>query len=275
MRHRSGATRRRPRTASLEDRRRRRRRWTLALVLAGLTALGGWSARQLLDPARFPLRTVLFHGELKYLRTAELQPLVDDQLGCNFFRLDLAVLQQRLTADPWVAAVTIRRAWPDTLEVQLTERRPYAYWGTGALVDDQGRVFQPAAIPADRSWPRLAGQTGQAPEVIARYQAFSALLAPLGIAIERLVQDPRGAWTVDLASGLELRLGRNELDQRLRRFVILYPQTLRPRLTELAAVDLRYANGAALHWTELPDSAEALARDQDWPARRRETTPAT
>jgi cell division protein FtsQ len=255
---RSGATRRQPvdPIATL----RRRRRWTTFLMLLLLTAAAGWAGQRLLEPGRFPLRHVHFQGELQYLETAELRTLASDQLGHNFFLLDLDLLRDRLLAHPWIGDAVLRRDWPDSLEVRLTERRPYAYWGETDLIDSAGRPFRPPVLPSGRNWPHLHGPDGQGALVIARYREFSALLASLDLHIERLVQDSRGAWTAQLTNGLEFDLGQSDLTARLRRFVALYPRALQPRLAEIAAVDLRYRNGAALRWLELPDSAETLAR---------------
>lgn len=259
-RRRSGATRRQPVDPAAGQ--RCRRRWTAFLALLMLTMASSWTAQRLLEPGRFPLRHVHFQGELQYLDTAELRALASDQLGHNFFLLDLDLLRQHLLAHPWIEEAVLRRDWPDSLEIRLIERRPYAYWGDADLIDSAGRPFRPPALPSGRNWPQLHGPDGQGPVVIARYREFSALLAPLDLHLERLVQDARGAWTAQLTNGLELELGQTDLTARLRRFVALYPSALQPRLAEIAAVDLRYRNGAALRWLELPDSAETLARER-------------
>lgn len=243
--------------------RRWRRGWTALLMLLMLVAAAGWATQRLLEPERFPLRHVHFQGELQYLDATELRTPATGQLGDNFFLLDLSLLRERLLAHPWIDDVVLRRDWPDGLEVRLTEHRPYAYWGGDALIDSAGRLIRPLVLPSGRDWPRLYGPDGQELAVIARYREFSALLAPLDLHIEQLVQDARGAWTAQLINGLALDLGRSEPSARLRRFVTLYPRVLQPRLAELAGVDLRYPNGAALRWQELPDSAETLAQERD------------
>ncbi len=264
-RRRSGASRRQSR--QLDP--RRWRRWTGIGMLIVLLGIAGWSVQRALEPGRFPLRQVQFQGQLSYLDREELRQLIIDQLGRNFFQLDLVALRQRLLAHPWIAGASLRRDWPDGLEVKLSERQPYAYWGEQALIDALGQPFQPVPKPERQPWPKLAGPEGQGPLVIDHYRRFNALLAPLDLPIDSLTLDPRGAWIVGLSSGLTLYLGRNDVTRRLQRFVILYPTAVRPRLTELAAVDLRYNNGAALRWLELPDSAETLAleRSVDRPLR--------
>ncbi len=238
------------------------RRWTALLTLAGLLLLAGWGVRQVLQPGRFPLRYVYFRGKLGHLKQPQLRTLVADQLGRNFFRLDLAALQNRFMREPWVAAATVRRLWPDSLEVKLREREAVAYWNQKQLLDAQGRLFQPQPLPADPSWPHLQGPEGQAAAVLARYRAFSKLLGPLSLHLAKLREGRYGAWSGQLDNGLEIKLGRYQVGQRLRRFILLYPRILQPQLAQLAGVDLRYPNGAALRWSQLPAGATALAQRQ-------------
>lgn len=255
LRRRNGARRRQ----SQALRRFPWRRWTALIVLVGLAALAWWGSQQLLAPGRFPLRYVYFRGQVSHLSRAELRALVADQLGRNFFHLDLTALQQRFTVRPWIASASVRRLWPDSLEVRLRERQAVAYWNQTQLLDARGQPFQPAHLPANPSWPQLRGPVEQAAVVWAQYQRFSRVLAPLGLHLVQLSEGIYGAWSGQLDSGLKLELGRHQVQARLQRFVLLYPRVLQPRLAELAGVDLRYHNGAALSWSQLPAGANPVA----------------
>ena len=58
----------------------------------------------------------------------------------------------------------------------------------------------------------------------------------------------RRAWSLRLANGLQLGLGRNDIHLRLLRFVRVYAEVLKPRLEAIDSVDLRYTNGFAVRW---------------------------
>ncbi len=226
-----------------------RLRWLGACAaLAGL-GLGLYGAGQkLLDPQLFPLRHVHIQGELHYLRRDDLQGLVQDVLGRNFFALETEVVHQGFADAPWVETVTVRRSWPDSLVVQLRERVPFGVWGENEMVDMNGRRFRPPAIPAGRNWPHLDGPAGHEALLIRVWDQAGTLLAEAGLRIRRLVQDQRRAWWITLDNGMEISLGRNNFEPRLRRLVAVWP-TLAGRGHEIAAVDLRYVNGFAVRWS--------------------------
>jgi cell division protein FtsQ len=45
-------------------------------------------------------------------------------------------------------------------------------------------------------------------------------------------------------------LGRDNLIPKMRRFIAIYDKTLKDQITNIARVDLRYANGLAVGWRE-------------------------
>ncbi|MDH3707180.1 MAG: FtsQ-type POTRA domain-containing protein [Acidimicrobiia bacterium] len=57
---------------------------------------------------------------------ATLESLVGIDDGIALVDVDLAGVERRIERHPWVADATARRAWPDTLEVSVTERIPVA-----------------------------------------------------------------------------------------------------------------------------------------------------
>jgi cell division protein FtsQ len=81
--------------------------------------------------------------------------------------------------------------------------------------------------------------------MVRQYPAMVAALAPLESAIAELRLSPRGAWQVKLASGLELELGRGDVEPRLARFVSAWPHLVARGVAPQHA-DLRYPNGFAL-----------------------------
>src|SRR2546430_3983866 len=125
---------------------------------------------------------------------------------------------------PWVRCATVRRVWPDRLEIGIEEHVALARWGADALVNTYGERFTGSA---DEPLPLFSAPAGSEAEVTRRYARFSALVASLESPIERVVLSARHAWSLRLANGLQLTLGRDaELaEQRLERFVDAYAST--------------------------------------------------
>lgn len=233
-----------------------------------LLMVGGvQSLRWLLAPEQFPLRQIAVDGHPVHMSEAELRTLLEDQLGRNLLRLDLAELQQRLLDEPWIIAARLERHWPDGLEVRLVARQAVAYWGEDALLDSHGRVFRPVRIPDGQPWPRLDGPSDQAALLLSGYRTFGQPLSALGLVIEKVRLDEYGNWRLILPSGIAVELGSSDWLNRLQRFMALYPRVLQPHLSELAVVDLRYPDGAALRWIELPDGESLPTGDDRSPAR--------
>lgn len=221
-------------------------------VVAGVYGMG----RVLLDPELFPLRHIRMHGELHNIGQADLHQLSADYLGKSFFGLDIADLREMFALNPWIEQVSVRRLWPDTLEIQFRERTAFGHWGQREMVDINGVRFQPVFFRELAFWPRLAGPDGRERNLIQTYRQASAIVEGLGLKITRLVQDKRRAWRMTFDNGIEIKLGRQQFTQRLMRFVAIYPQLLANRIADIATVDLRYINGFAVRWKTAPmDSA--------------------
>lgn len=232
----------------------------LGVVLA-LTAVGfGLEAgvRALREPGAFPLRQVRVEGELRNLTEADLQPLARAYLGLNFFVANLDDLRTALAADPWVEEVAVRRGWPDTVEIRLRERVAFGYWGErGEMVDVDGRRFRPAALRQPGPWPHLAGPEGREKALINAWREVRAQLDPVGLTLVKLTQDERRAWWLTFDGGLEVYLGRERFEERLRRLARIYPRVLAAQADRIAVVDLRYGNGFAVRWKVAPPTPTA------------------
>lgn len=213
-------------------------------VLAGTQAL--------LRSALFPVREIAVLGRLERTDRAQLARAIEGRVSGNFFAADLAAVRAALQPLPWVRRVSVRRVWPDRIEVAIEEHVALARWGDSGLVNTHGEPFGGTTTAV---LPLFGGPAGTEAEVTRRYRQFSALLAPLGVAPERVILTPRFAWQLRLARGLNLELGRDSardpVERRLARFAAAYPQTLAriPRPHEY--VDLRYPNGFALRIPDL------------------------
>ena len=226
----------------------------VANSLIGFAALifAAVALQLLLISPLFPLREIVVRGELKNASREEIASAVDG-IGGNFFAADLAAVRARLEQVAWVRRVDARRIWPDRIEVRLEEHVAFARWGASGLVNSFGEPFAATMDgAAQASLPLLAGPAGTEGELARRCRRFSEQLAPLGETLDRVVLNPRHAWQLQLAGGLQLELGRDgpgSVEQRLERFVAAFPELLGRLARKFQQVDLRYPNGFALRVT--------------------------
>lgn len=224
-----------------------RRRFLWLLIWTTLcSAVGTWFwYAYLANPAHFPLRLVRIAGEFRYLQPAQIEQQLSQKLAnYGFFSIDLAQLQTTIIALPWVATVSIRRVWPDTLQIHITEQNPQARWGTthpAHWVNTAGERFHPQQ-KINLAVPTFYGEATQLPDMMAFYQQIQPSLAPLGLQLEALHLNPLGEWQVDFRQGLTLLLGRRRPLPRWRDFTQFYRQLPdQPR-----RIDMRYEQGFAV-----------------------------
>jgi cell division protein FtsQ len=195
-------------------------------------------------PGLFPLQSVRLDATPQRVDPAEVLQVLRTEAQGNLFTVNIEHLSQSLGKIAWVRSVSIRREFPHSLDVQLEEYQALARWNNSALVDPQGEVFVAAS---DQKMPDFAGQDGTAAEVTQLYSQFSRQLANLDLQVTRLVLSPRHAWQLRLSNGMLLELGREDMQQRLARFVEAYPYSLATIQSRVKYVDLRYSNGFAVN----------------------------
>ncbi len=226
--------------------------FALMLLLATFAALA-WGVNQLRDPQIMPVRLVGVEGEVRHLDRDALKDTVHEASHGSFFSLDLVKIRAELEQLPWVESATIRRVWPDNLQVRVVEQQPMARWGKDALINQRGEIFRPRPLPEFPQLTLLEGMEQDAVRISREYQKIKTLLGTVRIELERVRVDARQAWWLQTRSGLQLNLGRKDILRRLTRFIQLYPGLSAEAGASLKRVDLRYTNGFTASWESSPE----------------------
>ncbi len=191
----------------------------------------------------FPIREVKVDGQLAHVNRAQIKLIVAKHLKGNFFTLDLEKTRDAFEKLPWARNVSVRRRWPDKLDVVIEEHQALARWGNIALVNTHGELFQ-AATEADL--PVFYGPGDGVMEVTKNYGNYSQILNKADIKIAQVTLSPRRAWEIKTNKGLLIALGREEMDARLSKFAAAYKSTLSQLNVKVLYADLRYPNGFAV-----------------------------
>ena len=228
--------------------------WILALALVALpvvAVVNGWVGGE-----RWPLRTLRVQGDLHRVDETGLRAAVLPFAKRGFFAVPLDDIQAAVNVVPWVEHADVRKHWPDVLEVRIREHRPYARWGNDRLLSQQGTLFAGGSVmDMPKGLPLLDGPDARVPDVVALYNEARERLANAG-GVRGVAVDRRGSWSITLANGTDVVLGRNDTQARLQRFAQLLPRLAAQHPgQQLTRADLRYTNGFALVWAELPDAA--------------------
>ncbi len=224
------------------------RAWRAVVLTLLLAALAGVAAVWL-RTVHWPVEVVRIDGEMRHTDGGELEQLVTAHVQAGFFATELRTLRRELIELPWVRDATLRRVWPNRIEVEIREHAAAAVWNEDALVSQRGQVFRPDEITAE-GLPRLVGPSGQAGKMLAYLATLDLRLQSVGLAVAAVKQDERRSWTVELDDGIEFRLGRSSIDARLDRLLRVWYQAVAGQREQVRAVDLRYPNGFAIAWRD-------------------------
>lgn len=224
----------------------RRLGWLLLFLLfmGGLVRGGEW----LLAPGRFPIGAINVSGQLQHLSRKKIQRLIGTHLQGGFFGANLTDIARALQSLPWVKGVSIRRIWPNRLDIYIVKQKPRARWDGTALLNAKGQVFHPPPNTWPTDLPNLYGPTGGAEMLWVRYERVQRLFALAGLNVMALHEDARHAYRLRLNNDIKVIIGRNWSLLRMKKMLVVYRRLLAPRATMIARIDLRYPNGFAVAW---------------------------
>lgn len=201
-----------------------------------------------------PIKSVVVEGEFQLISKQRATELIGNEINGDFLQLDLMELKESLLSDPWVEKVTLNRRWPDTLVVKIIEQKPIARWGNGFL-NQRGEIVSVDDAGPLSGLPWLQGSEADAIEILQQYQDLSQILRSRGLDVLALKCDNKKSWRLTVKNHVEIAIGRDQVMEKIRRFVTVYDTHLSSVWSDVKAVDVRYTNGVAVRW--VADSAMA------------------
>jgi len=172
------------------------------VVLAIAIAAGAtWLWQRAHRDERFAIRTIDVSGR-NHADAAAVRGIVGRYQGANLFQLDIAALQAKLEAIPWVEKAAIEKGLPDTLRIEIVERVPAALVeidGTPRYIDANGVIFAPFdAKIGGADLPMIEGaDRGEAAECV-RFLGTLRLEAPdLFARVVSIRPERSSGWVVE------------------------------------------------------------------------------
>ena len=126
--------------------------------------------------------------------------------------LDAAVVRAKLMANPWIADATVLKFYPGTLQIDVTERSPFALWqedGKVSVIAEDGAVLEPYVIKKFASLPLVVGKGAESHArdflaLLDRYPQIRPLVRAAVFVGER-------RWNLRLKNGLDIRLPEHDV----------------------------------------------------------------
>lgn len=223
------------------------RRFLSLFVALLVLACVYWVSDPIAKALERPVKSVVVEGEFNLISKQRATDLIGNEIDGDFLQLDLMDLKSALMADPWVEKVTLNRRWPDTLVVKIIEQKPIARWGNGFL-NQRGEIINVEDAAPLSGLPWLQGNESDAIEILQQYQDLSQILRARGLDILALKCDNKKSWRLTVKNHVEIVIGRDQVMEKIRRFVTVYDAHLSSVWSDVKSIDVRYSNGVAVRW---------------------------
>jgi len=189
-------------------------------------------------------------GPFQRVTALQIEEAVSDELDAGFLGADLGDMQTQIRALQWIDQASVARRWPNRISISVSEQVPAAIWGERGLLNVRGELFVDKARHVPAELPRLSGPASSSADVAKRYLNVRDQLIPIGLDLLSVELDARGAWKMMLTNGVEIRLGRREVDQRTELLVAVVADVITGRSKDIDYVDMRYNNGFTICWKD-------------------------
>lgn len=240
---------------------------------------------QIFSPDSFEIEELSIIADLDQLTPDAIRREVLPLIQNNYFAVDLKKVEKTVEDIDWVDQVSVRRQWPRSIHIRLTEQQPVAHWGKQGYLNNRAQSFSVKQFINFEDLPYLDGPDGTQKQILKQYRRWKSLLAGKNLELESLVMSARYAYEARVRLSrkqqkkltqkalmaffeekkqpvpvldwqriepfvLTLQLGKDDVEQRLMRFYSAFPEAFSDEVLKVKTVDLRYPNGFAVRWNE-------------------------
>ena len=203
-----------------------------------------------------PIESITIDGPFQRVSALQIEEAIGSELDEGFLGANLSEVQKRIVSLPWIDRASVSRRWPGKLEIKVSEQVPAACWGARGLMNIRGELFVNDARHIPAELPRLSGPQDRSSDVAKMYLEIRQQLIPLGLDLRSVNLDARGAWQLTLQDGIDIRLGRRDIEERTDLFLVVVANIVSSREADIEFVDMRYNNGFTIGWRQGVDPAK-------------------
>ena len=224
------------------------------IVTVMVVAYGGYRGFSLVVNARVLEGSKIdVHGNVR-LSSGEIAELARGLYGHNILTADLVAQRRELLESPWIADAALRRVLPSTIEIYVSERRPFGI----SRIGGQLYLIDPSGVVIDEFGPQYAefdlpiidglvrGPKNAKSQIDATRARFAARVIdalaghPLAERVSQVdVTDVRNAIVTLDDDPAQLYVGDERFRERLQSYVEV-ASAFRERFPEIDYVDLRF-----------------------------------
>ena len=213
-------------------------------------------ADRVLSAESLTISTITVTGNSRISR-GEVIALLDGLRGANMLTADLTRFRRKLLDSPWVADAAIRRVFPGTLAVAISERQPlgigridnnlYLVDQRGAVIDEYGPNYAELDLPIIDGLAAHGAADGLLVDemraaLAGRFLSEVARRPDLAKRVSQIdVSDAHDAVVILKNDTVLVRVGEDHFVERLQSYLDL-ADALRDRIADIDYVDLRFGD---------------------------------
>lgn len=195
----------------------------------------------------FAIQKIEVVGRLKHLSAEEVQKATGVHLEENLFHISLSTVENNVLKLPWVRSVSVRRQVPETLWIHIKEHQPLALVLKEQLyfLSEDGLLFKKVENETMRDLPVVTGIDEKNLQEVVQLLIFFRQLSDFEVfgLSEIHYNDAIGYSIVTLSGPMEIRLGRDDFETKIRRLKKIWA-AIEPRFQRVHGIDLNYEDRA-------------------------------
>lgn len=177
--------------------------------------------------------------------------------------------RERIASLPWVESASVRKVYPDVLEIRLQERKPFAIWqheSELSIIGAKGNIIAPFTGARHSDLPLVVGPG--AGEQAAGFVASVAAFPEIASRVKGYIQVADRRWDLRLDNGMTIRLPETGVARALADVVAMdREQQLLSR--DVMTIDMRLSDRVVVQLSPEAASARKDAMDAQDKARRK------
>ncbi|MBK6368064.1 MAG: cell division protein FtsQ/DivIB [Polaromonas sp.] len=203
------------------------------------------------------LRGIVITGDSKYQNPSNIRDAILPNISGGIIDVNLVVVKSVFENLPWVRSATVKKVYPNRINVSLTEHLAVGVWGDSdewKMVNAQGEIFEVGSDELEEfvRYPKFVGSDSQSVQIVNMYQKLKIMFSPMNTQISKIQLSPRGNWSILLDNGTHLELGRGSVEQIFENSKSALQTSVKivekygKRVEDIKYLDLRYQDGYAI-----------------------------
>ncbi len=201
------------------------------------------------DEPLFFLKNIRING-VEQLKETEVMSKVTPFLRESILSIDAAKMKEALTSNPLVREVNIKRVFPFSIIIDVKEKQPSALWVNGEgnvlVLDESGSPYRGITKGDEKDLFVInAREKGDAKSLFREISGWIKTGIIKKDALSEIAYNEGNITIFGLENGVEIILGKQDQDKRLKRAVAVFEDAKKRGLL-IKCIDARFEKGAII-----------------------------